>query len=1095
MRCFPTTLFPCTLTLMASLSLAVTLQSATPTQIRLADFSSPNRQITLGGEFPGAKGQLIQLEEDGNVFNRLDFDLTQGNYVGHILPVDIAEGATQLTVSLRATSTHAATLLFRAQDATAQEHLVGIPMNTDGQWHDYSISFNDFKSHWGGAKDDTIHWPIRILMVGIETKKSVGALDIRDAIVTTTSVKQPLDDISCKTARIGAFFYPDETIPYHLNIHGNALNRNVEYHAAVTVTDWQDKPVLSLRMEHLKAAVHPLELTAEQLKGRFGAFKLTVEVHASDQPDLPHRIETWFARLTSAPKKHCPWIGTGIHAGHGWVTYDYRFLDVLDAIGVGIVRDDMSWASFEHEKGVYEVPDAMEAMVNALNAHGIRLNAILNFPNKIYDNPLDPKAFAAWARFMAGHFKGRITTFEIWNEPHNVFFMKHYGDSLWIGKFVELSRMGAEAIHEADPEVNVALTAEDCPPFLEKMLLQGIATDRDMVSIHPYCHGQPRPEHEWFFRDDGEFHKGLARRNGGCSRFCVTEAGWTTYQGDMKYLEVAGGYPRSSYVHQAQYITRMYVLSRQLGLDYACQYDFMNDGTRENYTEHNFGLVHNDLTPKPAASAVAFLARLLGDAEPLGDLSYDPEKFRLYHFRQPDGQNVFFAYAVQDTVDVALPSGWDPRPVRCLDLQGNPAPIPLKENTLTLTELPVYLTGCAPDSFTTIPRFAVSFSDTAALIGSPLQVSVARTREGGDVTVQFKTKDGRPLLLKTPPPRHPEGAPLTDVFDFTMEPQILRALVGQSILCEATLTIDGIHATKTRSIPLQESIFLNAGGVQLRDGKPIAVIQLENNSADARQAHITLSAPTMKTPLTKEMQFKPHGRQVLELSMERLPADGEALDVQVTFADGAMPFQQTVPLFSAVIPALHAPVDFRGNWDDWKDALTLAVKPLVVSIAKPPIEGDDDLSAVAKVACDDQGIRVAIRVTDDHFFQPFSTSDNIWDGDSIQLSLGSMDCMNRLELCIASLPQGTKVVCCSKFPAVSNEAMQVPAACTALSDTCMLYEVLIPWETLPGVRPMGQVRLSLLVNDNDGKGRRGWLEFHSGIGHSKDATLHGIYSF
>ncbi len=1096
MHLIPSTIFVPSVSLMTILSLATPLYAAQPMQVRLADFSSTtNHQITLGDEYPGAKGQLIPLEEDGNVFNRLDFDLTQGGYVGHLLPVNIAEGATSLTLTLRATSTtDKAILNFRVQDATGQEHLARVPLPLDETWHDYTFTFNDFVGHWGGAKDNAVHWPLRVIMVGISTK-GIGHLDIRDAIMTTTSTTQPLDRITCKTARIGAFFYPDEPIPYQLDIHGNTLNRNVEYHAAVTVTDWQDTPVLSLRMEHLKADVHPLVLTAEQLKGRFGTFKLTVEVHAADQPDISHRIETWFARLTSAPAGHCPWIGTGIHPAHGWINYDYRFLDVLDAIGIGIIRDSMNWAKIEQERGVYKVPDATEAMVNALNARGIRLNIILASPNKIYDNPLDPKAFAAWAGFLASHFKGRITTFEIWNEPHNMFFMKHYGDSLWAGKFVELSRMGAEAIHEADPNVNVALTAEDYQPFLEKLLLMGIATDRDMVSIHPYCHGQPRPEHEWFFRDNGEFHRALARRNGGCSRFCITEAGWTTYQGDMKYLEVAGGYPRSSYVHQAQYITRMLVLSRQMGLDYACQYDFMNDGPQANYTEDNFGLVRGDLTPKPAASAVAFLARFLGDAEPLGDLSYDPEKFRLYHFRRQDGQDVIFAYAVQDAINVALPSGWDPRPVRCIDLQGNPAPIPLKENTLTLTELPVYLTGCSADAFATIPRFAIAFSDIAALIGSPLQVSVTRTREGGDVSVQFKTEDGRTLPLKTPPPRHPEGAPLTDVFDFTMDPQILRPLIGQSILFETTLTIDGIRSTKIRSIPLQESILVNAGGVQLRDGRPTAVIQLENNSADARQAHITLSAPTMNAPLKRELQFSPHGSQILTLHMDRLPADGDALDVQVTFTDGSTPFQQTVPLFSAAIPSIPAPADFRGNWDDWKDTLALAVKPVLFSLAKPPIQGDDDLSAVVKVACDDQGIRIAVRVTDDHFFQPFSTSDNIWDGDSIQLSMASMDCMHRMEICVASLPQGPKVVCCSKFPAVSNEAAQVTAACTALSDTCMLYEVLIPWKALPGVRPMGQVRLSLLVNDNDGKGRRGWLEFHSGIGKTKDATQHGIYSF
>ena len=38
------------------------------------------------------------------------------------------------------------------------------------------------------------------------------------------------------------------------------------------------------------------------------------------------------------------------------------------------------------------------------------------------------------------------------------------------------------------------------------------------------------------------------------------------------------------------------------------------------------------------------------------------------------------------------------------------------------------------------------------------------------------------------------------------------------------------------------------------------------------------------------------------------------------------------------------------------------------------------------------------------------------------------------------------------------------------------YEAVIPWAWLPGIAPAAgtQFRFSLLVNENDGKGRRGW---------------------
>ena len=53
------------------------------------------------------------------------------------------------------------------------------------------------------------------------------------------------------------------------------------------------------------------------------------------------------------------------------------------------------------------------------------------------------------------------------------------------------------------------------------------------------------------------------------------------------------------------------------------------------------------------------------------------------------------------------------------------------------------------------------------------------------------------------------------------------------------------------------------------------------------------------------------------------------------------------------------------------------------------------------------------------------------------------------------------------------------------------YEVVIPWSTLgfqgsPKGKCMG---FNVLVNDDDGKGRRGWINWAPGIGEWKDPSL------
>ena len=55
------------------------------------------------------------------------------------------------------------------------------------------------------------------------------------------------------------------------------------------------------------------------------------------------------------------------------------------------------------------------------------------------------------------------------------------------------------------------------------------------------------------------------------------------------------------------------------------------------------------------------------------------------------------------------------------------------------------------------------------------------------------------------------------------------------------------------------------------------------------------------------------------------------------------------------------------------------------------------------------------------------------------------------------------------------------------------YELKIPWSEVAGedFKPDSGTKIgySLLVNDNDGNGRKGWIEYASGIGSYKDTNL------
>ena len=245
------------------------------------------------------------------------------------------------------------------------------------------------------------------------------------------------------------------------------------------------------------------------------------------------------------------------------------------------------------------------------------------------------------------------------------------------------------------PDAVVGVTGEDVPSLLQMMLTGGIARPHNAVAFHPYCHRQHRPEREYFLRDFGSEYRELARKHGGANRWCVTEAGWTTYAGEGEYWEVAGGYPRSSYLGQAACIVRMYLAALEAGCDYACQYDFRNDGLRASYTEHNFGLVHHDWSPKPSYAAVAFLTRHVGHRRYVCDLSSDKHAFRVAEFAPETGAKdgtVLVLWSVEGDCEWELPASRGPW-TECRDLFGNVIEPPVVSGRkLRLTERPIYLT-------------------------------------------------------------------------------------------------------------------------------------------------------------------------------------------------------------------------------------------------------------------------------------------------------------------------------------------------------------------------------------------------------------------
>ncbi|MFC4811921.1 glycosyl hydrolase family 28-related protein [Paenibacillus sp. GCM10023250] len=166
--------------------------------------------------------------------------------------------------------------------------------------------------------------------------------------------------------------------------------------------------------------------------------------------------------------------------------------------------------------------------------------------------------------------------------------------------------------------------------------------------------------------------------------------------------------------------------------------------------------------------------------------------------------------------------------------------------------------------------------------------------------------------------------------------------------------------------------------------------------------------------------------------------------------------------------------------------------------------GPNGLSAKANVAWDDEKLYVNVDVTDDVQAQSFKGGD-IWQGDSIQIGLDlsrqdGAGSRSVSELGFALNDDGSVQKWRWKAPgglAAGALDASAEAAVTRDDDARVThYAIALPFAILhgpgaafdPGAGPLG---FSLLLNENDGAGRAGYMEFNQGIGTSKDFTLYG----
>lgn len=1030
--------------------------------------------LNLGPEFPGAQGGFERVSTDavsGSYAARLWGDFNNGGaYVSIRRPFDPID---MIKLSFWVKTEDLRAVRLRVVDATGQVHQQRLPLQTSGSWEQLSVStFNGGEgySHYGGANDGVWHAPATEVALILDRGdlaegKLNGQMLIDDVIADV-----PMPNLMIRQTQLGNVFIQGELPTFELITSGDALNWTVQDVWGNSIAQGKEaaaEGVAQLTVPINTNGYYSLQVSAEREGHLFATQETSFAVLAPFEA----------GQMTDSP------FGVATHFGQSW---NPELIPLIAKMGASHIRDELYWNAVEHTKGQYDFPPAYDHYMQVLEQSGIKPFIIFSYINPNYDNGSTPytdegrEGFANYGNALLQRYGHQMEWVEVYNE-FNIGFGDH-GDGPADSRpdyYYELLKATYEKVKAQNPDVTVVgpTTAGVPLDWMEELFKLGGLQYMDAVSIHPYRYPATP---EGLVNDLIRVQDLIKRYNDGQPKpIWITEMGWPTQ------LDHRGVDEKT----QASYLVRSHVLALSQGVEKFQWYDFMNDGTDPLYNEHNFGIIRNPAdqqgknVPKPAYVAYAAMTRALTGAqfkqqEQVGDAIHS------YVFEK-DRTDVRAIWSASGTKQITVKSA---KPVVVTDLVGNAKTYsPDRANliALTITDTPIYVQGNLID---------VQEGSKYSLVSGDAFVN-------GDISLTLNVDN-------TAPPRAPIDAEL-EIGGMSFP---ISAGPGEQVEIPIVIPGQGAGGSKqwigdivvgghpvgrlVTSVEVKQPLTLGAKHVW-KDGQDSLQIRIGNrSSAEQSVQTLTWSIGGLSGTETLQQPISGHSEVVLELPLHEFAPGTYPIALTLYAADGE-PIQHSGKLVmveeGSYTPLAKKAIAVDGVLDDLS-----AIQDIDWGsegrVQMADYNGPEDLSGTAWWTWDDDHLYLSAKVHDDVFSQT-SIGDQIWNGDSIQFAVSAGtpgESGEWYEYGIALTPEGPQVyrwmTAAGKAPGpVAGANLKVTRDETS-KDT--IYELALPWDELAPIVPSdGILSISFLVNDNDGQGRKGWIEWGSGIGFEKSSAL------
>ncbi|WP_328360402.1 cellulase family glycosylhydrolase [Mycobacterium sp. NBC_00419] len=292
-----------------------------------------------------------------------------------------------------------------------------------------------------------------------------------------------------------------------------------------------------------------------------------------------------------------------------------KTLDELKALGVTDIRIAVPWAGVQPYNATDYDWSRVDAVVEAATARDMGILGVINgtpaWAGSLLVGHPDPAVYADFAAAVASRYQGKISAYEVWNEPNGVTFWSPPDPQ----SYTELLKAAYPAIKAADPDAQViagVLGAVGTLPgvtlspvtFVAQMYADGAHGYFDALSYHPYQYTTP-------------FSLGTVTDSPLLQTEAIRALMAAAGDGTLKLWATEYGLPTTwgiSQTQQAAFIHDFVVAWQQVeGAGPMFIHTTRDTATGAFGAEDNFGIFTTNWTEKPAVDTIAALIADLAD--------------------------------------------------------------------------------------------------------------------------------------------------------------------------------------------------------------------------------------------------------------------------------------------------------------------------------------------------------------------------------------------------------------------------------------------------------------------------------------------------